>query len=225
MERHKPIDPAFLQKVNNLPSSLNYWHGMPTARIAQILSRQSQSSIVTATTQSEQAALLPLIELPSGEEIFWLASRAEELLLHGTVTHADLLSLTPRQFEELVAEIWSRFGFEVELTARTRDGGRDIVAVRKSVEANYRHLIECKRYDPRRKICVDVVRALYGVKEDERATKAILATTSTFTADAKRFLDKHVWELDGRDYMGILGWLDLVKGVPAKLDKTLDKPR
>src|SRR5258708_40197380 len=87
----------------------------------------------------------PFIDFPSNEEILRVASRTEELLLCGAVTRVDLISLTPRQFEELIAEIWSRFGYEVELTARTRDGGRDIIAIRRSVEASYRHLIECKR--------------------------------------------------------------------------------
>jgi hypothetical protein len=50
----------------------------------------------------------------------------------------------------------------------------------------------------------------YGVKDDEQATKAILARTSTFTADARRFLQRHIWELDGKDYLDILGWVDLV---------------
>ena len=49
----------------------------------------------------------------------------------------ELFSLSPRQFEELVAEIWQRFGYLVELTCRTRDGGRDVVAVKQS-EANLR---------------------------------------------------------------------------------------
>ena len=45
-----------------------------------------------------------------------------------------LYELKPRQFEELVAEIWDAFGFEVELTQQTRDGGKDILAIRKTPE-------------------------------------------------------------------------------------------
>jgi HJR/Mrr/RecB family endonuclease len=111
----------------------------------------------------------------------------------------------------LIAEIWDRLGFEVELTAQTRDGGRDVIAIKKSAEGNYRHLIECKRYYPDHKVNVEVIRTLYGVKIDERATKAILATTSTFTADAWRFIQDHLWELDGKDYEDVLAWIQLVR--------------
>jgi restriction system protein len=120
----------------------------------------------------------------------------------------ELLRLGPRQFEELVAEIWKRFGYLVELTSRTRDGGRDIIAV-KQLEANIRFLIECKRYATRNKVGVGIVRELYGVKTDEKATKAILATTSSFTKGAKDFFSRHVWELEPRDFDGVVEWVTL----------------
>jgi Restriction endonuclease len=120
----------------------------------------------------------------------------------------ELLLLDPRQFEELVAEIWRSLGYETELTARTKDGGRDVVAVRR-LEANVRFLIECKRYGSSHKVGVELVRALYGVATDERATKGILATTSTFTRGAKAFFDDHIWELEPRDFDGVVDWVKL----------------
>lgn len=113
----------------------------------------------------------------------------------------EMLKLDPRQFEELVAELWRSLGYETELTARTKDGGRDIVAVRR-FEANVRFLIECKRYDPSHKVGVELVRALYGVRMHERATKGILATTSSFTRGAKEFFAEHVWEMESETLMG-----------------------
>src|SRR5580692_1723302 len=118
----------------------------------------------------------------------------------------ELLKLDSRQFEELVAEIWRNLGYETELTARTKDGGRDIVAVRR-FEANVRFLIECKRYGPSHKVGVELVRALYGVRTHEKATKGILATTSTFTRGAKSFFDDHLWELEARDFNGVVDWV------------------
>jgi HJR/Mrr/RecB family endonuclease len=120
----------------------------------------------------------------------------------------ELLTLDSRQFEELVAEIWRNLGYEAELTARTKDGGRDIIAVRR-VEADVRFLIECKRYSPLNKVGVELVRALYGVRMHEKATKGILATTSTFTRGAKTFFDDHMWELEPRDFDGVVDWVKL----------------
>lgn len=120
----------------------------------------------------------------------------------------ELFQLTSRQFEELVAEIWRRFGYFTELTSRTRDGGRDIIAI-KHAEANLRILIECKRYKISNRVDVATVRSLYGVKVHEGATKAILATTSRFTRAATDFVSQHCWELEQRDYDGVVDWLKL----------------
>jgi restriction system protein len=124
-----------------------------------------------------------------------------------------LFQLSPRQFEEFIAEVWDRLGYQVELTKRTRDGGRDIVAV-KQAEVSTRYLIECKRYDPNHKISVGVVRELYGVKVHEKATKGILATTSYFSPDALEFVDEHFWELEARDHEGVVKWVKSVVKLP-----------
>ena len=55
----------------------------------------------------------------------------------------ELYSLSPRRFEELIAEVCHRMGYKVELTPATRDGGRDIVATRYA-ETRSQVLIECK---------------------------------------------------------------------------------
>ena len=52
-----------------------------------------------------------------------------------------------RKFEELVAELFSGFGYEVELTQKTRDGGKDIIAICNRHEIKSKYLIECKRPD------------------------------------------------------------------------------
>ena len=102
--------------------------------------------------------------------------------------------------------MWDGFGYEVELTQQTRDGGKDIVAVRKC-HVNERYLIECKRPDPGNVVGVRPVRELYGVKVSEKATKAILATTAFFSKDAQLFFENNKWELEGRDYIGLREWI------------------
>jgi len=111
-----------------------------------------------------------------------------------------------RLFEEIISELWRGFGYSVELTARTRDGGKDIVAVSNDA-SKVKLLIECKRPDPGNKIGVRAVRELYGVKMIEGASKAILATTSYFTEDAKVLLENKRWELSGADYNEINNWI------------------
>jgi restriction endonuclease Mrr len=155
-------------------------------------------------------SLQPLVALPTPQEIIEVTKGFSRLLQEAPLEPHILYKLLPREFEEFIAEIWEKLGYKVELTTQTRDGGRDIVAVR-SLEVATRILIECKRYEPRRKISVSLVRSLYGVKVHDQATKAVLATTSTFTKDAKAFIRAHPWELEGRDLDGIMEWIKLVK--------------
>jgi HJR/Mrr/RecB family endonuclease len=118
-----------------------------------------------------------------------------------------LRSMKSRDFEELIADLFDGFGFDVELTQSTRDGGRDIIAIGNHRIAASKYLIECKRYAASNKVGVQPVRSLYGVLNDEGATKGILVTTSSFTGPAQEFLDRHKWVLEGRAFDGIVDWL------------------
>lgn len=117
-----------------------------------------------------------------------------------------LLKLSPRNFEEFIAELFDRFGYQVELTSRTRDGGRDIVAIRAEHGILSKLLIECKRFSPKNPVGLSYVRELYAVKTLEKATKAILATTSYFSRDARHLESQLIYELELKDFKAIKKW-------------------
>ncbi|MFP8843576.1 restriction endonuclease [Shewanella baltica] len=71
--------------------------------------------------------------------------------------------LSPRQFEELLAELLTDMGWDVELTKETRDGGKDILAYLNTELGRILCLVEAKRYRYDRKIGVGLVRSLYGL--------------------------------------------------------------
>lgn len=143
-----------------------------------------------------------------GHSIIQVASAVDRALIQRLQKNPDeLRTINRRVFEELVAELFSGFGYEVELTKRTRDGGKDIIAIRRR-EVETRFLIECKRPDPGNPVCVSTVRELFGVKVDDGATKAILATTTYLTADAKMFVQKHQWELEAKEFQDLQDWID-----------------
>lgn len=115
-----------------------------------------------------------------------------------------------RIFEKIVAEVFRRFGYQVDLTKRTRDGGKDIIALRKDGDRVLeRLLIECKHWKD--KIDVNPVRSLVGVAvtQDELPTGIILATTSSFTKDAKEIqINPNILiQLDLKDRNDILNWI------------------
>jgi hypothetical protein len=133
---------------------------------------------------------------------------------------ARLHELTSRQFEEIIAILFEEFGFSVELTKRTRDGGKDIVAVRHS-PAKLKYLIECKHYSQGHVVGVGIVRELLGVVTLEKGSKGILATTSHFTREATAVFKTIPWLLEGRDFDGLVEWLDQYQ--VFEIDKIKDR--
>lgn len=125
--------------------------------------------------------------------------------------HPEILfQIAPTEFEELIAYIFSKHGFEVQLTQKTRDGGRDIIAIKSELDIRSKFIIECKRYAKNRPIGVELVRALYGVQVQEGANKSILATTSYFSTDALKFANAvHTtqWAMDLKGYSDIINWV------------------
>ncbi|MHB8890266.1 MAG: restriction endonuclease [Acidobacteriaceae bacterium] len=148
------------------------------------------------------------LDSPSvGHSILEVVSLFDRELIRQLSKDPDQLrTIGRRDFERLVGELFSGFGYEVELTQRTRDGGKDIIAIkRRKVEVKF--LIECKRPDPGNPVAVSTVRELLGVKVDDGASKAILATTTYLSPDAKQFVDKHRWELEAREFDAIKEWI------------------
>lgn len=146
---------------------------------SQAALNQEDGALLATSQHLLEVALQPQVLVVS-EEVW------RRLLVECGREPNRLRELGSRQFEELVAFLFGEFGYDVELTQKTRDGGRDIIAIRHG-EVHCRYLIECKHPVTGAKIGVRPVRELYAVKVDEGATKAILATTSEFTRDAQIF--------------------------------------
>ncbi|MBA3505212.1 MAG: restriction endonuclease [Betaproteobacteria bacterium] len=153
------------------------------------------------------AATFPVDDRRHGRSIIEVAAVVDRALIERLACFPeDLRTIDRRRFEEVIAELFAGFGYEVELTQRTRDGGKGIIAVKRR-EVDLRFLIECKRPDPGNPVGVAAVRELLGVKVDDQATKAILATTTYFSPDAQRLSERHRWELELRDFERIRLWI------------------
>lgn len=119
----------------------------------------------------------------------------------------DLYNISPRKFEELIAELLRREGMKTVLTPPTRDGGRDVLVTSSSVIGEHLFLVECKRYAPNRPVDVSIVRELFGVLGHERATGALIVTSSYFTKAALEFREPIQYQMSFRDYDAIRTWL------------------
>ncbi len=128
----------------------------------------------------------------------------------------QLHELDPRKFEELVAEILASNGYDIQLTPPTRDGGYDIMAVRKdSLGIETTTLVECKRYGLDHKVGIALIRGLYGVKSFLGVSNALLVTTSEFSEDARKFVESK-YDIQLVDYSQLLEWFQDYAPPPDK---------
>jgi restriction system protein len=83
------------------------------------------------------------------------------------------------KWEEIVAGSYKAAGFEVTLTPRSGDLGRDVIAVRTGL-FSIRIIDQVKAFGPEHLVTANDVRALLGVLEADKASKGYLSTTSDF---------------------------------------------
>jgi hypothetical protein len=110
----------------------------------------------------------------------------QDLLAHLNSHFADVYTISPRRFEQVVEEVFRTLGYQTRLTQSSRDGGYDIVVVENSSGAQM--IVECKRYGEGKTVGVGLVRHLLGVQLRENVKRAVLVTNSNFTQDAKDWI-------------------------------------
>jgi hypothetical protein len=154
-----------------------------------------------------------LKEIYTAHDLLEFYESIQELIMTLRSSPDLMIEITPREFEEVVTELFRAKGFEVDLTQRTSDGGKDIIAIHTdSLGIRSKYFIECKRYAEENKVGVALVRALQGVKNTKDGpNKTILVTTSTFTSGAKKFVEHEAsskWDVTLADYDMLVGWLN-----------------
>jgi restriction system protein len=110
------------------------------------------------------------------------------------LTIEQLTTLTPREFEEYVADrLFTQRGYHVENMRDTKDGGIDVVVTDR---LGQKAIVQCKRY--RSTVGAGVVRELYGTMIHEGATYAYLVTSGAISNDARRWaMGKPIELIDG----------------------------
>jgi len=84
--------------------------------------------------------------------------RSDRQLLH------ELRGMTPNEFEEHIADLFSKMGFKTTVTGGPNDGGVDVIAEKN----NIKHYIQCKKYITS-EVSVGAMRDFYGAIADRVA--------------------------------------------------------
>ena len=165
--------------------------------MTEIFNPDEKSSKETEKKESAIITLSPVNEKVLG----YLAENPEALY-----------QLEDREFEFVMAEIYSKLGYKVELTKATRDGGKDIIIRKPEILGDFVYYVECKKYAAKRHIGVGIVRELVGTVLTDKVNGGILATTSYFSPDAKKFIkdNKYNYQIQMHDYDVIRNMLNKV---------------
>lgn len=154
-----------------------------------------------------EALKKPEIILPAAKEIITDIRMVNTRILDKIKRDPTAVyGLQPREFEKLVAEIFREKGYEVELTQATRDGGKDLMIIDKSL-GNFLIYAECKKFAPNRPVGVSIISDLAGRIDNDRATAGIVITTSYFSQEAKTFTNKIQHKMSLVDYLKLEDWI------------------
>lgn len=128
------------------------------------------------------------------------------------VNQAILDTLDPYQFEELIAELLNKQGFDTFLTSKSGDGGRDIIAAFYENGMQYLMMVECKRRKDGTVIGPTEARALLGQLyfEETQGTGfncAMLVTSASDVGPSALNMKQKMENFSIKDRKDILDWI------------------
>lgn len=115
----------------------------------------------------------------------------------------NLMDLSPKEFENLITNLFTKMGLETRQNQASRDGGVDCVAFDNRPIFGGKVVIQAKRY--KNTVGVSAVRDLFGTVQNEGASKGILVTTSGYGGASFAFASGKPLELlDGANLLSLL---------------------
>lgn len=132
----------------------------------------------------------------------------EQMIVESARNPSLIYRMGSRDFERYIARIWEAFGFQVNLTARSRDGGVDIVCMSSCLDVPLMIAIQAKRHSAHRPVSVELIRGFVGANAIIGANKLVYVTTSRYTKDAMDYAASPTLTnlLDLRGLPDILRW-------------------
>jgi len=174
------------------------WVPLPNEATPDLL---IQATIITFGDKTNEGQLVEAVAIP------WFAI-IRELERNPNF----LFEFDWRKMEELVAGAYKRQGCpQVELTPRSGDKGRDVIATWPGI-GSIRIIDQVKAYRPGHKVPAKDVRELLGVLDvEQNVSKGIVTTTSTFAPgveeEMKRFMP---YRLELRTGPQLVEWLTVL---------------
>lgn len=202
-----PVVGLLSNENNEIKSPILTSSGVPIVNwnwneISQVLSGEAHT--LDYKTKAPEELESPIIQLD-------FSKISEELTAYLLKEPKAMHEMSPRKFEELVAYIMEKHGYEVTLTQQSRDGGIDIFALKNEGFGNILTIVDCKKYSETNPVGIAAVRGMYGTLQIENASHGMIATTSRFTRDASVLAKDYKYQLSLKSHADILQWIHQTK--------------
>jgi restriction system protein len=103
----------------------------------------------------------------------------------------NLQSVTPRQFEFAIAELFQKLGFTAQVTSEGNDGGIDIFLHREKIK----YVVQCKQYSETNMVGRVEIQQFHSAILHSKAIKGFFVTTSSFNNNAIEYCKSKPIEL------------------------------
>ncbi len=130
-------------------------------------------------------------------------------------TLEEMQSLSPANFERLVADTYRDQGHQVDIVGSTGDHGIDLVVHTRKGET---WLVQCKKY--RGKVGEPVIRDFYGAIRAANADAGAVITTGKITSAARLWAEgKPIFLYDGDEFLRVIQTTHIRKSLPPEARK------
>ena len=132
---------------------------------------------------------------------------------------AVLQQIDAYEFEHFVADLWTRMGWETEVSSAAGDKGVDVIA-RQSMPYDQLLLIQAKRYGPNTTVGSPDVQQYASLRQQfEDVDKVLIVTTNEFTQQARETADQlNVKLIDGERLVHLIEQHEALDLVAEYLD-------
>lgn len=193
MRDHDQDKLDWLPPKSAMPSLIEHWRQQRYLQLRASVSVSAQVSAVTAQAHAQAVNPHPDVDVliqtaavrlgdqtADGQIISGVAVPWFEIISQLGADPDFLFKVPWRKLEEIVAGAYAREGWQVILTPRSGDRGRDVIATRPGV-CSIRIVDQIKAYKRGHVVTADEVRSMLGVLDvDRNVSKGIVTTTSRF---------------------------------------------
>lgn len=118
--------------------------------------------------------------------------------------------MSPREFEIFVAEVYRKYGYGVQVTQASNDGGKDIVL--NDYEEDERIYVECKHFSENNYVGREICQKLLGAMAMDGIDRGIIVTTGKFHKNAWGVYHK----VDNLDFVDMDDLIEMVMELEEK---------